>query len=69
MRFESRLLFPDDERPSVTYLHLSIKDLWLLWRSVDTFLPIATARRLRDQLTAHLDVADPPDPGQRGPAR
>lgn len=57
VRFESRLLFPDDERPPTTYLHLSINDLRLTWRSVDAFLPIATARRLRNQLTAHLDAA------------
>jgi hypothetical protein len=57
VRVESRLLFPDDERPPATYLQLSIKDLRLTWRSVDAFLPIATARRLRDQLTAHLDAA------------
>jgi hypothetical protein len=57
VRFESRLLFPDDERPPTTYLQLSIEDLRFAWRCVDAFLPIAAARRLRDQLTAHLDAA------------
>ncbi|MGH3933394.1 MAG: caspase family protein [Pseudonocardiaceae bacterium] len=36
----------------------SIKNLRLTWRFVDAFLSIAAARRLRDQLTAHLDAAD-----------
>lgn len=58
VRFESRLLFPDGEHPLATYLQLHIEDLRLTWRCVDTFLPIAAARRLRDQLTAHLDTAD-----------
>lgn len=53
MRFESRLFFPDGELPPTTYLQLSIDNLRLTWRYVDAFLPIATARRLRDQLTAH----------------
>jgi hypothetical protein len=57
VRFESRLLFPDDEHPPTTYLQLSIENLRLTWRFVDVFLPITTARRLRDQLTAHLDAA------------
>lgn len=43
-------------RSLTTDLQLSIDDLRLPWRSVDAFLPIATARRLRDQLTAHLDA-------------
>jgi len=58
VRFESRLLFPDGEHPPATYLQLSINNLLLTWRFVDVFLPIAAARRLRDQLTAHLDAAD-----------
>lgn len=58
VRFESQLLFPDGEHPPTTYLQLCIDDLRLTWRFVDVFLPIATARRLRDQLTAHLDAAD-----------
>ncbi len=57
VRFESRLLFPDGEHPPATYLQLHIKNLRLTWRFVDAFLPIATAQRLRDQLTAHLDAA------------
>lgn len=58
VRFESRLLFPDGEHPPTTYLQLSINNLRLTWRFVDVFLPIAAARRLRDQLTAHLNTAD-----------
>ncbi|MGH3801186.1 MAG: hypothetical protein ACRDTD_13815 [Pseudonocardiaceae bacterium] len=58
VRFESRLLFPDGEHPPTTYLQLSLENLWLTWRFVDAFLSIAAARRLRDQLTAHLDAAD-----------
>ncbi len=57
VRFESRLLFPDGEHPPTTYLQLRIDNLRLTWRFVDVFLPIAAARRLRDQLTAHLDAA------------
>ncbi|MGH3721246.1 MAG: hypothetical protein ACRDRI_20820 [Pseudonocardiaceae bacterium] len=68
VRFESRLFYPDGEQPPTTYLQLSIENLLLTRRFVDTVLPITTARRLRDQLTAHLDAADPPDPGQRGAA-
>lgn len=58
VRFESRLFFPGDEHPPTTYLLLSLEDLRLTWRGIDTFLPIDTARRLRDRLTAHLDAAD-----------
>jgi hypothetical protein len=50
--------FPDGEHPPATYLQLSIDDLRLTRRFVDAFLSIAAARRLRDQLTAHLDAAD-----------
>ncbi len=57
VRFESRLFFPDGEHPPTTYLQLSIENLLLPWFFVDTFLPVAAARRLRDQLTAHLDAA------------
>jgi hypothetical protein len=57
VRFESRLLFPDGEHPPTTYLQLGIEDLRLTWRCVDTFLPIAAVKRLRDQVTVHLDAA------------
>jgi hypothetical protein len=57
VRFESRLLFPDGEHPPTTYLQLRIDNLRLTWRFVDVFLPITAARRLRDQLTAHLNAA------------
>ncbi len=57
VRFESRLFFPDGEHPPATYLQLRIDDLRLTCRGVDAFLPIAAARRLRDQLTAHIDAA------------
>lgn len=68
LRFESRLFFADGELPPTTYLQLSIDNLRLTWRCIDAFLPIAAARRLRDQLTAHLEAADPPDPGRRSTA-
>ncbi|MGH3870367.1 MAG: hypothetical protein ACRDSR_02450 [Pseudonocardiaceae bacterium] len=58
VRFESQLLFPDGEHPPTTYLQLSIESLRLTSRYVDAFLPITTVRRLRDQLTTHLDAAD-----------
>lgn len=58
VRFESRLLFPDVEYPPATYLQLSIENLVLTWRFVDTFLSIAAVRALRDQLSSHLDAAD-----------
>jgi hypothetical protein len=57
VRFESRLLFPDGEHPHTTYLQLGIEDLQLTWCCVDTFLPIAAVKRLRDQVTVHLDAA------------
>ncbi len=57
VRFESRLLLPDGKHPPNTYLQLSIENL-VTSRFVDAFLPIAAVRRLRDQLTAHLDAAD-----------
>lgn len=57
VRFESRLLFPAGELPPTTYLQLCVEDLLFRGRCVDMFLSIATARRLRDQLTAHLDAA------------
>ncbi|MGH3886469.1 MAG: hypothetical protein ACRDSZ_07840 [Pseudonocardiaceae bacterium] len=70
VRFESRLLFPDGEHPPATYLQLSIENLRLTWRFVDVFLPIAAARRLRDQLTTHLDaVAGGLDVARHSPAR
>lgn len=49
---------PDCGHPPATYLHLRIDNLRLTWRFGDMFLPITAARRLRDQLTAHLDVVD-----------
>lgn len=57
VRFESRLFFPDGEFPPTTYLQLHIEDQRLTWRGVNVFLSIAAARRLRDQLTTHLDAA------------
>lgn len=57
VRFESWLLFPDGEHPPTTYLQLRIDNLRLTWRFVQVFLPLTAARRLRDQLTAHLDAA------------
>lgn len=58
VRFESQLFFPDGELPPTTYLELQIYDKRFSHRGVDAFLSIPAARRLRDQLTAHLDAAD-----------
>ncbi|MGQ0773879.1 MAG: hypothetical protein ACT4NY_05595 [Pseudonocardiales bacterium] len=58
LRFESRLFFSEGDLPLTTYLQLSIDNLRLPWRCVDAFMPIAAARRLRDQLTAHLEAAE-----------
>lgn len=65
IRFESRLFFPDGELPPTMYLQLSIDNLRLTWRYVDAYLPIEAVRRLRDQLTAHLDAADSCPSGAR----
>ncbi|MGH3685284.1 MAG: hypothetical protein ACRDRU_20335 [Pseudonocardiaceae bacterium] len=70
VRFENRLVFSDGEHPPTTYLQVSIDNLLLTWRFIDTFLPITTARWLRDQLTAHLDAASlPKHPGGNRPGR
>ena len=51
---EMRLLDPDDD-PQV-YLELGLRDLRCRWSSYFGLLPLEVARRLRDQLTAHLDA-------------
>jgi hypothetical protein len=55
VRFESRLLDPGDD--DTTYLELRLRKLKIR----DEFyalLPLDVARRLHDQLTAHLDTAE-----------
>jgi hypothetical protein len=62
VRFESRLLDPGDD--DTTYLELRLRNLKLR----DEFyalLPLDVARRLRDQLTEHLDVAETTGGGVR----
>jgi hypothetical protein len=52
---ESRLVSPVDD-PAV-YVELSLRDLWLKWFHYYGILP-GVARRLRDQLSAHLDAVE-----------
>ena len=54
VRFESRLLDPADE--SKIYVALQLQNLRLKDNRFDWVVPLDTARRLRDQLTEHLDA-------------
>lgn len=56
IRVETRLLDPADD-PRV-YVELSVQDLRFKSSEYYGMLPVATARRLRDQLTAHLDAVE-----------
>ena len=51
---ESRLVGPVDE--STVYVELSVWNLRLSWLHYEGYLPVEVARRLRDQLSAHLDA-------------
>ena len=53
MRFESRLLDPGDD--DTTSLELRLRNLKLR-DEFSALLPLDVARRLRDQLTTHLDA-------------
>ena len=53
---ESRLVGLVDE-PTV-YIELSVRNLRLTWLRYDGHLPVEVARRLRDQLSAHLDAVE-----------
>ncbi len=69
VRWESRLFDPADaEHP---YVELSLENLRLTWVHYYGILPLEVARRLRDQLTKHLDAVappgQPPDPDQLCP--
>ena len=55
LRFETCLIDPGDDDD--TYLELCIRDL-ALWDRFHGLLPLDIARRLRDQLTEHLDAVD-----------
>jgi hypothetical protein len=55
VQFETSLLDPDDA--DTTYLELRIHDL-VLRDQFSGILPLDTVRRLRDQLTEHLDTAE-----------
>ncbi|MGH3832170.1 MAG: hypothetical protein ACRDRS_17270 [Pseudonocardiaceae bacterium] len=55
VQFESRLVDLADD-PDI-YLELRLKSPKLRANEFYGLMPVATARRLRDQLTAHLDAA------------
>ncbi|MGH3772544.1 MAG: hypothetical protein ACRDRW_14305 [Pseudonocardiaceae bacterium] len=55
IRVESRLVDLADDPE--TYLELRLKSLRLTPNDFYGLIPVTTARRLRDQLTAHLDAA------------
>jgi hypothetical protein len=55
VRFESRLLDPGDDE--AVYLQLHLQCLRLRGNGFSWVMPLDTVRRLRDQLTAHLDAA------------
>ncbi|MGH3718189.1 MAG: hypothetical protein ACRDRI_04970 [Pseudonocardiaceae bacterium] len=54
IRVESRLVDPTDD-PDV-YLRLYLMSMRLPANGFHGLMPVTTARRLRDQLTAHLDA-------------
>jgi hypothetical protein len=54
LRFQTCLIDPGDD--DTTYLELRMRDLKLLRDQFYGLLPLDVARRLRDQLTAHLDA-------------
>lgn len=54
VRFESRLLDPADD--SNIYVELHLQSLRFTASQFHWLVPVTTARRLRDQLTAHLDA-------------
>ncbi|MGH3996168.1 MAG: hypothetical protein ACRDTJ_01735 [Pseudonocardiaceae bacterium] len=56
VRVETRLIDPADE-PGV-YLELSMENLRLKFSQYYGILPIATVRRLQDQLAEHLNAAE-----------
>ncbi len=53
-RCESQLLEATDDEN--TYIALSLENLRLSWVRYHGTLPVEVARRLRDQLTEHLDA-------------
>ena len=58
MAVESRLVGPVDD--STVYVESSVRNLRLSWLRYDGYLPLEVARRLRDQLSAHLDAVEAP---------
>jgi hypothetical protein len=56
-RFETCLVSPDDEPSGIPYLALKMRSTSSRG-FVHTILPLGDARRLRDQLSAHLDAAE-----------
>jgi hypothetical protein len=61
-RFESQLLDPGDD--DTTYLELRLRNLKIR-DEFSALLPLDIARRLRDQLTEHLDAAETTREGAR----
>lgn len=55
MRFEIILVGPEDDHR--TYVELRLASLILPGSCFSAAMPVPAARRLRDQLTAHLDAA------------
>ncbi|MGH3718608.1 MAG: hypothetical protein ACRDRI_07155 [Pseudonocardiaceae bacterium] len=55
IRVESRLVYLADDPD--TYLELRLTSLRLRLNDFFGLMPVTTARRLRDQLTTHLDAA------------
>jgi hypothetical protein len=55
VRFESQLLDPGDDED--VYLQLHLQCPRLRGNGFSWVMPVDTVRRLRDQLTAHLDAA------------
>jgi hypothetical protein len=62
VRFESRLLDPGDD--DTTYLELRLRKLKRRYE-FSALLPLDVTRRLRDQLTEHLDAAETTGGGAR----
>ncbi len=56
VRVESGLLDPVDD--SNVYVELSLQDLRMKWVQYHGILPVEVVRRLRDQLTEHLDAVE-----------
>ncbi|MDQ3989034.1 MAG: hypothetical protein M3291_07535 [Actinomycetota bacterium] len=56
MRFDTRLIAPEDEPAGTVYLELYVTSVSHRRYYAHALLPVAGAQRLRDQLSAHLDA-------------